>query len=276
MPALVKRLTPGGLADASYVAKNLRDAAQYEPVEGVYTVSNTYNSTQTLLLDAHLDRLEDSASRQGAALQLDRSRLRRALRQMIVTSGYSDVRFRISAPANTPGELLLSIEPFQPPAPHVINTGVRCLTSAAAERDNPASKSSAWMHQREALLATMPAGIYEVFLLDSGGGILEGLTSNFYAIKDGELLTGDDGVLAGISRIIVRKVCPGIIPLRWHTPPLDDLPRFSEAFLSSSSRGIIPVVEIDGLTIGAGKVGSITRKLRIAYDRWAADNLEEL
>ena len=276
MPALVKRLTSAGLADVSYAAGSLRDAAQHEPNAGVYTVSNTCNSTQTLLLDAHLDRLEDSALRQGFSLKLDRSRLKRALRQMIINSRYGDVRFRISVPAYAPTELLLSIEPFQPPAPQVIDFGVHCLTSAAAQRDNPASKSSAWMHQRESILAAIPASIYEVFLLDSRRHILEGLTSNFYAVKDGVLLTADAGVLAGISRKIVHEASRGIIPWRWHAPHIDDLPDVSETFLSSSSRGIIPVVEIDGRPIADGKVGALTMMLRKAYDRWAAAHLEEL
>ncbi len=276
MPALVKRLTPAGLADVNYIAENLRDAARHEPCDGVYTVSNTYNSTQTLLLGAHLDRLEDSALREGISLQLDRNCLRRALRQMIVHSGYGDARFRISVPANAPDELLLTIEPFQPPAPHAIIEGVRCITTAAVARSNPASKSSMWMHQRESLLSAMPAGIYETFLVDSRGAILEGLTSNFYAVNNSQLLTAGDGVLAGISRKIVLEVCIGILPLRWHAPRLEDLPLFNEAFLTSSSRGIIPVVEIDGVAIGDGKVGLFTRKLRTAYDRWVADHLEEL
>ncbi len=276
MPALVKRLTSARLADVNYAAESLRDAARYEPCDGVYTVSNTCHATQTLLLGAHLDRLEDSALREGISLKLDRSCLRRALRQMIVDSGYGDARFRISVPANAPDELLLTIEPFQPPAPHIISEGVRCITSTAAARSNPASKSSMWMHQRESLLSAMPADIYEIFLVGPRGGILEGLTSNFYAINNGELLTAGDGVLAGIARKIVFEVCIGILPLRRHAPRLDDLPHFSEAFLTSSSRGIIPVVEIDGGAIGGGKVGLFTRKLRTVYDRWVADHLEEL
>ncbi len=276
MPVLVKRLTVDGLVDVNYSAENLRDAAKHEPYEGVYTVCNTYNSTQTLLLGAHLNRLEDSVLRQGFVLALDRSRLRQALRQMIIDSGFGDVRFRISAPAHSLGELTLAIEPFEPPASDLICSGVRCTTTATAVRSDPAAKSSKWMHQRESLLSGMPAGIYEAFLVDVQGGILEGLSSNFYAIKDSQLFTADDGVLAGISRKIVFEVCTGIISLRLQTPQLSDLPHFSEAFLTSSSRGIIPVVEIDSQVIGDGRVGVMTKKLQKAYDHWVADHLEEL
>ena len=76
--------------------------------------------------------------------------------------------------------------------------------------------------------------------------------------------------------MIVIEVCEGIVPLRMDAPNIADLARFSEAFLSSSSRGIVPVVEIDGAPIGDGRAGAITLALRSAYQRWVKRHLEEL
>ena len=276
MPAIIKRLSQGGLREVNYHADSLAAAAQFEARAGVYTVSNTLNRTQTLLFDAHLERLVDSARREGIPLQIDRQQLRSALRQMIIESGFGDVRFRISAPAAQPNELLLSIEPYAPPAEGLIQRGVRCDTSSLLARHNPAAKSSDWMHRRRHLQTARPADLYETFLLDAQGAVLEGLGSNFYAIIGGELRTAGSGVLAGISRRIVIAVCAGIVPLQQIAPNLGDLPRYEEAFLSSSSRGIIPVVEIDGEAIGAGEPGETTLLLREAYQRWVAAHLEEL
>lgn len=276
MPAIVKCLRAGELCEVDYQADSLRTAAKFESPHGVYTVSNTYRATKTLLFGAHLDRLEDSALRIGMKLSLDRKGLRQALRQMIVESGYGDVRFRVSAPADTPESLILTIEPYWPPAADLIGAGARCITSATIARKNPAAKSSAWMHEREALQTAMPAGIYETFLIDAGGRIREGLTSNFYAIKKSRLLTAAEGVLAGISRTIVIQVCANVIELRFEAPVVTEIPEFDEAFLSSSSRGIVPVVEIDGMPIGYGTVGAKTKALRLAYETWVADRLEEL
>lgn len=276
MPAIIKCLSPGGLRDVDYQADSLAAAATFESRAGVYTVSNTLNRTRTLLIDAHLERLEDSARREGIPLQFDHQQLRAALRQMVIESGFGDVRFRISAPAAEPKELILSIEPYTPPADELIKRGVRCHTSSQLARENPAAKSSDWMHRRRSLESARPGGMYETFLLDAEGAILEGLGSNFYAIVGGELRTAGSGVLAGISRRIVMAVCAGIVPLRQTASNLRDLPRFDEAFLSSSSRGIIPVVEIDGRAIGAGQPGEKTLQLRAAYQRWVAAHLEEL
>ena len=276
VPAIVKRLTAAGLRDVDYRATSLKDAEQYEPADGVYTVSNTCQQTQTALLDAHLDRLEDSAAREDIPLRYQRSRLRSALRKMIVDSAYGDVRFRISTGAATPQELLLTIEPFQPPAPDIAGKGVACNSTSALARHDPRSKSSRWMQMRESLEAARPAEIYETLLLDGEGRILEGLSSNFYAVMDGALYTAGGGVLAGISRRVVLAVCESLLPLRLEAPECREMSRFEEAFISSSSRGIIPVVAIDGRAIADGRVGSKTIALQKAYRRWVAERLEEL
>ena len=276
MPTLIKRLTAAGLADVDYAATSLKDAAQYEPKRGIYTVSRTWRRTRTLMLDAHLARLEDSARHENIALDYDRRRLRAALRRMILDCDFGDVRFRITVAAQKPDEMILTLEPFHPPPPALINHGAAAMTSSAAVRHHPAAKTIDWMHDRKALEQAMPAAIYETFLVDSQGHLLEGLSSNFFAALAGQLWTAGQAVLAGISRRVVFQICRGIIPLRKAAPRLDDIPRFSEAFLTSSSRGIVPIVEIDNIAIGGGQVGETTRRLRQAYQVWLENHLEEL
>lgn len=276
MPTLIKILTPDGLQDVDYTADTLKAAAEYETDDGVYTITNTFDKTSTLMLDAHLDRLEDSARRENIPLHYDRDQLKSTLREMILESGYGNVRFRITVPRETPDALTLSVEPFTPPSKELIEKGTRCITSRTGVRHNPAAKTTDWMHDRKALEEAMPAGIYDTFLVNPDGYLLEGLGCNFYAILDGELRTAGEGVLAGISQKIVFQIHEGIIPLRKEAVHVDDMPNFSEAFLTSSSRGIIPVVEIDGITIGDGTVGEKTKQLREAYQAWMATHLQEL
>ena len=276
MPTLIKRLNAAGLADVDYAAASLKEAAQYEPRRGVYTVSRTWDRTRTLMLAAHLARLEDSARHENIALSYDRRQLRAALRQMILDCGFGDVRFRITVAAQKPDEMILTLEPFQPPPRALIEHGAAGMTSSAAVRHHPAAKTSDWMHDRKALEQAMPAAIYETFLVDSQGHLLEGLASSFFAVLDGQLRTAGAGTLAGIAQGIVFQICGGIISLRKTAPHLNDIPRFSEAFLTSSSRGIIPVVEIDGIAIGGRQVGETTKRLRRAYQGWLESHLEEL
>lgn len=59
-------------------------------------------------------------------------------------------------------------------------------------------------------------------------------------------------------------------------PNIAELPRFNEAFLTSSSRSIIPIVEIDGHRLGSGLPGDKTRLLQAAYAEWVQTRLEQL
>jgi branched-chain amino acid aminotransferase len=273
-PCLIRVLTPDGLQAVDYTADSLADAARYEPQDGVYTVTNTYNVFQVLRLNAHLDRLEDSARRMNIPLTLDRARLRAALRQMIEASGFGDVRFRITAPHQQPDHLILTIEPFHPQPPEVYEKGVACITLPDSARHNAAAKSTGWMHERERF--ALPPGIYTGLLLDKEENILEGTSSNFYAVLDGELRTAGIGILPGIAQQIVFEVAPPVLPLRKEAVNIHDLPQVNEAFITSSSRGIVPVVRIDDVVIGAGVPGEQTRALMAAYRARVNALLEEL
>ena len=272
-PAYIQQLTPNGLQNVDYQVDSLADAARYEP-DGIYTVTNTYNTFQTLKLDAHLDRMEDSARRENIALKLDRSRLRAALRQMIADAGFGDVRFRVTVPRAQPDHFILTLEPYKPPSPALVSGGVRCVTAPGLMRRNPSAKTNDWTAQRSTF--KLSEGIYEGLLVDDTGHILEGLSSNFYAILNGELRTAGEGVLAGIAQQIVFTVAPDIIPMRRDAIHMDDLPNLEEAFITSSSRGVIPVIEIDDQTFGDGGPGPRTMAIRSAYVKWVEAHLEEL
>ena len=280
MPCLIRLLTSEGLKPVDYRADSLGDAARHEPYDGVYTITNTYNTFQVLKLDAHLDRLENSARLSGIPLVVDRARLRAALRQMIA-EGYGKlwdtaVRFRVTVPRDEPQCLILSIEPFAPPAPEVYAAGVRCVTVTDAARHNPAAKTTGWMQDRQAVEQALPPGVYTGLLLSKTDDILEGLSSNFYAILHGELRTAGRDVLPGIAQQIVFEIAPEVLPLHRDAVNVIDIPRLDEAFITSSSRGIIPVIAIDGITIGSGKPGVKTCALRERYAAWVAAHLEEL
>ena len=275
MPSMINLLTPDGLQSAPYTADSLADAVQFEPHDGVYTLANTFERGKVLKLDAHLDRLEDSARRINVPLEIDRAALRKALHQMIQQSGYGDVRFRITIPRDTPEQIILSIEPFAGHPREIYTSGVKCVTlPPKVARDNPVAKTTGWIHDRDAVV--VPEGIFTGLLLDVEGNILEGTSSNFYAILNNELRTAGTGVLAGIAQQIVFEIVPRIIPLKREAVNVGDIPQLTEAFISGSSRGIVPVVEIDGITIGDGKPGERTKMLRTAYASWLQAHLETL
>lgn len=275
MPSYIKRLRSSGLEKVDYSATSLEDAARFEPRDGVYTTTNTFEVTKVLKLDAHLDRLEESARLAHISLVLDRPHLRAGLRQLILESGFGDVRFRITVPADAPHEFILTVEPFTPLAAEIIAQGVKCAVLNQTERHNPAAKTTEWLKDRKQIESTLPQGTFGL-LLDEDGHILEGTSSNFYVILNGELRTASAGVLAGIAQQIVFEVAPSILPVRREAIHMSELESVTEAFLTSASRGIVPIVQVDALVIGAGIPGEKTLALRAAYQTWMQHNLEEL
>jgi branched-chain amino acid aminotransferase len=266
-------IAEGKLREIRISKESLAEGASFEPKSGVYTVDRTYPGERVLCMERHFDRLESSAEREGIPVQLDRAMIRRSLHGLVRESGFGDVRFRISIDAEEPEVIHISLERFRPVPGSLRAEGVQCALMAI-RRPHPEAKTLGWMHQRGD--TPIPEGAYEGLLISPTEEILEGYTSNVYAIVDGTLRTAEVGVLHGISRYIVLQVAPSLLPVRLDPILVSDLPRTEEAFLTSSTRGIIPIVSIDGRAIGTGKVGPRTRELTLAYSQWVEAHLEPL
>jgi branched-subunit amino acid aminotransferase/4-amino-4-deoxychorismate lyase len=275
MPIPIGIVKPGGVTNAPYVAASLADAATREP-QGVYTVGCTFRRDHALLLDEHFDRLEQSAQLVGMTIRLDRPALRKALRSLIDQSGYAESRFRITIPRETPHEAIISLEAFRGVPPEILQNGARVVT-VHLERHNPTAKWTEWMTARKATVEAFAPGIYEGILVAPDGALLEGTNTNFLAIRDQTLRTaGDNIVLSGIGRRVALIVAPDVLPVQLEPVHVDEIPHLSESFLTSASRGIVPIVEIDGHQIGNGRPGPYTLRLREAYDAWASTHLEPI
>ncbi len=102
-------------------------------------------------------------------------------------------------------------------------------------------------------------------MVDAHGQILEGISSNFYAVLKGVLRTAGEGVLEGITRHIVLQEAAEVIPIDYRPVRVSDLTEVGEAFITSSSREVMPVIQIDDQIIGAGQPGPITQTLLEKY-----------
>lgn len=267
-------LTPDGLTPTPYRARTLADAVGHEP-GGVYTVARTFHGNRALLLDAHLDRLEESARLSGIPLVLDRDRLRAGLREALEMAGYPETKFRITVPRDNPSHIYLALEPFQPVPEHIQREGARVVTLPLV-RANPVVKTTEWMTVRKPSYEALPPGVYEGILISEKGHLLEGMSSNFYAVVDGVLMTAGEGVLAGITRRAVLEIARELLPVRLEAPHRRDIPCFAEAFLTSSGRGVVPITYIDGQPVASGQVGPITKTLCARYDEWTEAHSEPI
>lgn len=262
--------TPLPIPDQAISAHELFD---HLPV-GVYTHFRTFDHNKFLGLTAHLDRLEQSLALADIDYRLDRPGLCRALDQLCTAYPLPDARVRIDVlaapyPASQ-SQLLVALYPFVPVPETAYQNGVKVALAPQLHRDNPLAKSADFVIARRQHTPSRP-DIYEYLLLDQAGAILECSSSNFYAIRDGTVWTAGQGVLEGITRkITLQQISQLALPLCLEAPLLTEMAHFSEACLSSSSRGIVPIVQIEEQLIGSGRPGPITRQLMDGYNTYVA------
>ena len=91
--------------------------------------------------------------------------------------------------------------------------------------------------------------------------VLEGTRSNFFVFRGDTLITPRSEILYGITRNVVLELAKGRFAIEERPILLSELPQVDEAFMTSSSREITPVVQIDEIVIGSGKPGPRTYEL---------------
>jgi branched-subunit amino acid aminotransferase/4-amino-4-deoxychorismate lyase len=250
------------------------DDATLQTGHGIYSVFRLYPGGRVLRFSQHLDRMRRSAAALRMPYTVTHEWLRDAVRRAVEASGIDVPRARLTIPYAAPDSALIALEPFSPLPWEVYLRGVRAAL-AHDHRTRPAVKDSRFIERRREL-ASACAGAYEILLCSEDGRVLEGASSNFYAVLDGVLHTADAGMLRGISRGILLEVAPRVVPVIVSAITIADLPRISEAMMTSASRGVVPIVQIDDQKIGSGFPGAITQRLIAAYDAQVESELEPL
>jgi branched-chain amino acid aminotransferase len=248
---------------------SLQSASEALP-SGAYSTLRTYGRDKVLRLGQHVARLNESASLQGSAGSLDDRSVRNAIAQALGATGYPESRLRLTF---APPRFFVSVEPFTSPAESLYQDGVACVT-VPVRRANPRAKDTRFSTEAAQVYAALPSGIHEGLMVAEDGSILEGLSSNFFALASGVLRTEETRVLLGVTRSLVLEIALGLAPVVGEAVRMDELPELTEAFITSASRGILPVVRIDGTSLGDGRPGTVTRRLaegfRALVDREAS------
>ncbi len=224
---------------------------------GAYTTFRTYGGDRVLRFPDHLRRLESSVTLQGTPAPIDAVATGRLVAAALAATGHPESRVRLTV---APPRVFASVEPFVPLPHSLYREGVSCVT-LPLQRERPRVKDTRFIPTAQKAYGELPPGVEEGLLLASDGTILEGLTSNFFAVLDGTLHTEEERVLEGITRSLVVEVAEAALPVARRAVRRDELPRVSESFLSSASREVLPVVRIDGREIGDGRVGPQTLEI---------------
>jgi branched-chain amino acid aminotransferase len=244
------------------------DSITMELPSGLYTTFRTYaDRTRVIGLRAHLDRLYLPAKVLGMNVVLNQGQLRKILADLLKSLAPHEARLRLILDmSKEPGEIYVLLQELQALPHEVYRDGVRVDISGAS-RENPALKQTAFISESSSERKRLGGEIFEI-LLAHAGRILEGMTSNFFYIRDGELGTAGRGVLSGVTREAVLTIAwQAGIRVRYKALTLREIPEIDEAFITSSSRGVVPVVQIADQLVRNGKVGKTTKRFMNLYEQ---------
>ena len=259
--------------------------------EGIYETLRTYNG-EPFLFDRHMRRLRTSASMLDLPVPLSNDEIAarfdetmRAARlgpvdaaqgksggggeayiRLLVTRGIGDLTYDLAATPEP--SFVVIVKPHLDPDPAIYENGVKVALVDVVRNHpgtvNPLIKSNNLLNSALAMQEAVKRGAFEGLMRNYRGELAELSTANIFLVKDGVVLTPpiDAGLLPGITREFVFEVgADAGIPVREQALRDPDLFGADEAFLTSTTREIVPIVTVDGRAIADGRPGAITRTL---------------
>lgn len=258
---------------SSRKTKNLDEASKILP-DGAYTSFRTFYGNRVLHLEDHIKRLEESSRLANKPVQLNSAVIRKALKQVVDNqSGEKRIRLTVDL-EQKPGQLYITSEIWSPLPPESYLHGVKTITKRL-RRLNPKAKLTHFINNGKVL--SLPTGVNEILMVDDDDVILEGMSSNFFVVCEGKIWTEEQRVLSGITRLLVLEIIKSRkIPVVLEGIKLQNIPRIQEAFITSSSRGVLPVRQIDAVIIGNGNPGDMTKAIMSDYNQQISQLAEPL
>jgi branched-chain amino acid aminotransferase len=254
--------------------------------DSVYEVLRTYGGL-AFEPGRHFRRLRASAARVGIAVpasdasllgQVDALLARAAGREsyvrIIVSRGLGDCSYNFETVQGP--TVVMILKPLPPYPSRHYESGIR-VAAVAVRRNHPraldpAIKSSNLLNNILAVREAQARDAEEPVLLNQEGFLAEGASTNVFLVRGGTVSTPplSAGILAGITREVVLELLPGLgIPFREEPLRLEDLLAADEAFMTSTTREVVPVTRVDETAIGEGRPGPLTRRVMAAFGAYA-------
>ena len=248
--------------------------------DGVFEGIRAYNG-RVFKLERHIERLFDSAK----AIRLEIPHTLAEVCDIVVETcrrnQISDGYIRLVV-TRGPGDL--GIDPRKCPRAELIviarptltmygaaSAGIRVITSTfrrnAPDATSPSIKSLNYLNNILARLEANDRGADEALMLDAQGYVAEATVDNFFIVTEHALLTPPTATnLKGITRETVLSLAASL-PIRAEEKAftLFDVWTSREAFICGTGAEVVPVLSVDGRTIGNGEVGATTARIVAAY-----------
>ncbi|MDO9096707.1 MAG: branched-chain-amino-acid transaminase [Candidatus Methanoperedens sp.] len=249
--------------------------------DGVFEGIRAYNG-RVFRLDAHLDRMYDSAKAIDLKIPLSKEEMKKAIIETLKKNNLKDAYIR---PIVSRGDGDLGLDPRKCPKPNIfiitqewgamygdlyekgltgITVGVR---RNAPEALPPNIKSLNYLNNILAKIEANAKGGDEAIMFDVHGNLSEGSGDNIFVVKNGRIITPPTlNNLRGITRAaaieLARKEGIEVSEINMG---LFDIYTADEVFVTGTAAEIAPITKIDGRLIADGKPGKLTKKLMAAF-----------
>lgn len=230
---------------------------------GLFTTFITLqNRSRVIGLKKHLSRLNDGTE-DVLFDEILRNKLKRYLDLFV---GNEEIKVRVvSIRKADETDLYFIGEPYIPIDPDYLENGI-VVNLSMVIRETPGMKSTAYISKsNDERNENLKLGVYESLIVKNNL-IREGFTSNVYFIKDQKLITAARNILSGVTRKVILTIARQKgIPIEYRSLRIGELQSATEAFISSSSRGVVPIKSIAGYEFKGKGRGDITKLIQDLY-----------
>ena len=232
----------------------------------------------------HLERLARSLRELKIKAPMSEAALKAVMREVVRRNGIREgtLYLQISRgaaprdfafPKSARPSVVMTARHSRGPKPQLIEEGVGVITIPDIRWARPDIKTVSLLPNALGKQQAREAGAYEAWQVDRDGNVTEGTSSNAWIVTAaGEIVTrkADHSILNGVTRLDLIRLLEGE-GLRFVERPFSvaEAKSAREAFLTSTTNFVLPVVRIDDTPIGNGYPGSLTRRLRQVYDAYA-------
>lgn len=242
---------------------------------GVFDFLRTYNGVP-FKLPEHVQRLQNSANLIGLSLPWSSEEIEAIAKNTLEYNHFPEANIRIvvtggsSADFITPmgqPSLMVIITPVSQYPKEYYERGIKVIT-VQTERFLPKSKSLSYISAISALQQAKLNNAVEALYINQQGQVLEGTTTNLFVFRESQLITPKENILKGITRDVVLELAQNRFEIVEEPINYSDLRSCDEAFITSSTKEIMPVVQIDELHISQGQPGENTKLLMHLFHQY--------
>ncbi len=246
--------------------------------DGVYEVVPVYGG-HPFRLDGHLDRLDRSLAAIRLANPLPRATWQDVLQRLVQENGGGDQSLYVHVtrgvarrdhgfpPADTPPTLFAMSSPLTPPPAELLARGIAAITVEDIRWKYCHIKAIALLPNILLRQQALDVGAHEAILVRDGQ-VTEGAASNVFVVERGVITTPPKGelLLPGITRDLVVELA------REHGLALEEAPieaarlrQVDELWVTSSTKEVLPVTQLDDQPIGDGRPGPVWQNMIALY-----------